>query len=141
MAVETVPDGFPAIPILATSDGNQLFAFLSRAFAAELLDRHDTPTGESAYMTVRLGNSVLSIMRPLQGGQPTRSAFYVYVPDVDTAHRRAVSAGAQSVQQPGVAIHGDRVATVIDPFGNQWTLASRLEQISVEEFHRRLARS
>lgn len=31
------------------------------------------------------------------------------------------------------------MATVIDPFGNQWTIASRIEQISVEELHRRLA--
>jgi PhnB protein len=141
MAVDTVPDGFPAIPILATTDGNQPYAFLEQAFYAKLLDRHDTPGGEPAYMTVRIGDSILSVMRPLEGGQPTRSAFYVYVPDVDIAHRRAVSAGARSVQEPSDVLHGDRMATVIDPFGNQWTVASRIEQISVEELHRRLVNS
>jgi len=141
MAVDTVPDGFPTIPILATAHGNQLYAFLQQAFDARLLDRHDTPDGEPAYMTVRIGDSVLSVMRPLEGGQPTRSAFYVYVPDADIAHRRAVSAGARSVQAPSGVVHGDRMATVIDPFGNQWTVASRVEQISIEELHRRLAES
>ncbi len=141
MAVDTVPDGFPTIPILATTQGNQLYAFLEQAFDAKLLDRHDTPSGEPAYMTVRIGDSILSLMRPLEGGQPTRSAFYVYVPNVDIVHRRAVSAGARSVQQPSNVVHGDRMATVIDPFGNQWTVASRIEQISVEELHRRLAES
>ena len=86
-------------------------------------------------------DSVISVMRPLEGGQPTRSAFYVYVPDVDLVHRRAVDAGARSVQEPTGAVQGDRMATVIDPFGNQWTVASRIEQISVEELHRRLAGS
>jgi PhnB protein len=141
MAVDTLPDGFPTIPILATTQANQLYAFLEKAFEAKLLDRHDTPSGEPAYMTVRIGDSVFSVMRPLEGGQPTHSAFYVYVADVDLVHRRAVDAGARSVQEPGDVVHGDRMATLIDPFGNQWTIASRIEQISVEELHRRLTAS
>ena len=141
MAVDTVSGGFPTIPILATAHGNQLVAFLEHTFEAKLLDRHETPGGEPAYMTIRIGDSVISVMRPLEGGQPTRSAFYVYVADVDLVHRRAVDAGARSVQEPSDAVHGDRMATVIDPFGNQWTVASRLEQISLEELHRRLAGS
>jgi uncharacterized glyoxalase superfamily protein PhnB len=141
MAVDTVPDGFPTIPILATVHGNQLYAFLEQAFEAKLLDRHDTPGGEPAYMTVRIGDSMISVMRPLEAGLPTRSAFYVYVADVDLVHRRAVAAGARSLQEPTDVVHGDRMATVIDPFGNQWTIASRIEQISVEELHRRLAKS
>jgi PhnB protein len=113
---------------------------LEHAFEAKLLDRHDTPGGEPAYLTVRIGDSVISVMRPLEGGQPTRSTFYVYVPDIDLVYRRA-EAGARSVEKPGDVVHGDRMATVIDPFGNQWTVASRIEQISVEEIHWRLAKS
>ena len=141
MSVNTVPDGFPTIPILATVDGDDLYCFLQRAFAATLLDRHDTPDGQPAYLTIRIGDSILSVMKPLEGSQPTRSAFYIYVPDVEIAHQRAVSAGARSVKEPSDVVHGDRMATVIDPFGNQWTVASRVEQISVEELHRRLAES
>lgn len=108
MAVNTIPDGLPTIPILATTQGNQLYAFLEQVFEAKLLDRHDAPCGEPAYMTIRIGDSVISVMRPLEEGQPTRSAFYVYVPDVDIVHRRAVEAGARSVQEPGEVVHGDR---------------------------------
>jgi PhnB protein len=141
MAVDTVPNGFPTIPILATIHGNQLYAFLEQTFEAKLLDRHDTPGGGPDYMTIRIGDSVISVMRPAEGGQSTRSAFYVYVPDVDLVHRRAVEAGARSVREPGDVVHGDRMATVIDPFGNQWTVASRIEQIPVDELHRRLGES
>ncbi|MBV8864804.1 MAG: VOC family protein [Acidobacteriaceae bacterium] len=141
MTVNTLPDGFRITPILATKDGNRLYAFLEQVFDAKLLDRQDTPGGEPVYMTVCIGDSVVSVMRPLEGGRPTRSAFYIYVPDVDFVHRLAVRAGARSVQEPSDAVHGDRMATIIDPFGNQWTVASRIEQISVEELHRRLADS
>ena len=141
MAVETVPDGFATIQIITSRHGNQLYKFLEQAFQAKLLDRHDALDGEPAYMTIRIGDSVISVMRPLEGTQPTRSAFYVYVPDVDLIYRRALDAGAQSMKEPAEAVHGDRMATLIDAFGNQWTIASRIEQISVKELHRRLARS
>jgi hypothetical protein len=44
MAVDTLPDGFPTIPILATASGNQLYVFLKDVFEAVLLDRHDART-------------------------------------------------------------------------------------------------
>lgn len=138
MAVDTVPEGLPTISILATAEGDELYAFLEQVFEATLLDKHDARDGRPAYMSIRIGDSVISVMRPLED-QPTRSALYVYVRDVDAVHRRAIEAGARSVQAPTHAIHGDRLATVTDPFGNQWTIASRIEQISIKELHRRLA--
>ena len=138
MAVDTVPDGFPIIPILTTSNAAELYGFLEQVFEARLLDRQEAPDGGPAYMSIQIGDSVISVMRPLEG-QPTRSALYIYVQDVDKVHRRAIEAGARSVQEPTRAVHGDRMATIIDPFGNQWTIATRIEQISVGELHRRLA--
>jgi uncharacterized glyoxalase superfamily protein PhnB len=78
-------------------------------------------------MTIRIGDSVISVMRPITG-QPTRSAFYVYVRDVDGVHQRAIEAGATSVQEPTRAVHGDWMATIIDPFGNQWTIVGFQEE-------------
>lgn len=140
MAVDTVPDGFPAIPILATENGDELYSFLKHTFEAVLLDRHAAPDGAPAYMTVQIGDSRISVMKPLKGRQPTSSAFYIYVADVDLTYQRALDAGSASIQKPVEAIHGDRMGTIIDPFGNQWTIASRAEQISVDELHSRLAR-
>lgn len=53
--------------------------------------------------------------------------------------RRLYLGQAKPLLNPAEVVHGDRMATVIDPFGNQWTVASRIEQISVEKLHRRLA--
>ena len=137
MAVDTVPDGYPTIPILATAQGDELYAFLKEVFEAELLDRYGAASSGPAFMSIRIGDSVISVMQPIDG-QQTRSAFYVYVRDVDDVHQRAIEAGAKSIQEPTKAVHGDQMATVIDPFGNHWTIASRIEQISVDELHRRL---
>jgi len=140
MAAETTPDGFPTLPILATPHGRDVYAFLEKVFSAKLLDQGVTPRGEIAYMTIRIGDSIVSVMRPIEGSEPTRSAFYVYVTDVDAAYKRAVDAGARPIQEPLEAVHGDRMGTIIDPFDNQWTIATRMEQISIGELHQRLAK-
>lgn len=50
MAVDTVPTGFPALPILATLKGDEIYGFLERVFEAQLLDRQSAPDGGPAYM-------------------------------------------------------------------------------------------
>jgi PhnB protein len=60
--------------------------------------------------------------------------------NVDLTYWRAVDSGALSIEELAEDIQGDRVGTIVDPFGNQWTSASRVEQVSMGETHRRLAR-
>ena len=69
---------------------------------------------------------------PMQTGAST-SAFYVYVSDVDSMYKRATGAGAKSVSPPTDQFWGDRMATVSDPFGNTWSLATHKEDPTPEE--------
>jgi len=48
------------------------------------------------------------------------------VPDTDALYARAVAAGAKGVQPPYTAPYGERAATITDPFGNTWFLATYL---------------
>jgi len=82
MAVDTVPTGYPTIPILATLHGDELYAFLKRVFNVELLDRQENAKGGLAYMSIRIGDSVISVMQSISS-QQTCSALYVYVRAVD----------------------------------------------------------
>jgi PhnB protein len=50
--------------------------------------------------------------------------FYVYVDDVDAWYRRALAAGATSMEPPALQPYGERRAAVRDAFGNQWYLAA-----------------
>lgn len=54
------------------------------------------------------------------------SAFlYVYVENVDETYRRAVEAGAETLELPSDQPYGDRRAMVKDAWGNLWQMASR----------------
>ena len=58
-------------------------------------------------------------------GVEARSAFlYVYVEDTDATYRRALGAGATSVEDPRDLHYGDRRAVISDAWGNTWQIAT-----------------
>jgi uncharacterized glyoxalase superfamily protein PhnB len=61
--------------------------------------------------------------------QTMETMFYLYVPDVDAMHHRAVAAGGISASAPAGQLYGDRTATVKDSFRNQWVLATHIRDI------------
>lgn len=63
----------------------------------------------------------------------------MYVYDVGEVFRRAVEAGARTVREPELHFYGDRVATIDDPFGHRWNLATHVEDVSPEDLERRAA--
>jgi uncharacterized glyoxalase superfamily protein PhnB len=53
------------------------------------------------------------------------SAFlHVYVENADETYRRAIAAGAQSIEAPADMPYGDRRATVRDSWANVWQIAT-----------------
>ena len=67
--------------------------------------------------------------------------FQLYVPDVDAAIERALQAGASLVRPLRNEFYGDRTATVADPFGYSWQLASRIETVTPSEMQARWDRA
>jgi PhnB protein len=109
--------GFPSVtPRLVVADASAQLAFLRAVFGATGDLREDGPA------EIRIGDSL--IMVTPAGARPPFPAFlHVYVDDADTAHRRAVAAGAVTLEEPFDTPYGDRRAMVRDPFGNIWQLA------------------
>lgn len=58
------------------------------------------------------------------GGSPVM--LYLTVADVDYTYERAVAAGAQTQRPPSDQGHGNRNATIVDPFGHRWMLSQPL---------------
>jgi uncharacterized glyoxalase superfamily protein PhnB len=58
---------------------------------------------------------------------PMTAFLYVYVNDTDATYRRALDAGARSLEEPAVMPYGDRRCMVEDNWGNTWQIATRLE--------------
>jgi PhnB protein len=74
---------------------------------------------------IRIGDSL--IMVSPAGERELFPAFlYVYVGDADDAYRRALAAGALSLEEPLDTPYGDRRAMVRDPSGNVFQIAHRL---------------
>ena len=74
---------------------------------------------------VRIGDSLVMVSSTAE-----REAFpaflYVYVDDADGAYRRALAAGAVTIEEPLDTPYGDRRAMVRDAFGNVFQIATRL---------------
>lgn len=67
----------------------------------------------------------------------TTAAVYVRVPDVDHLAARAEAAGATVLIPPSDQFYGERACRLKDPFGHEWSLGSKIEDVPPEEMQRR----
>ena len=67
------------------------------------------------------------------------SMLYLYVPDVDATYRQAIAASGTTLKEPHDEFFGDRTASVKDPSGNTWEIATRKEDLSRQELEKRAA--
>ncbi|HEX9545746.1 MAG TPA: VOC family protein, partial [Acidimicrobiales bacterium] len=113
------------------------------AFGADELLRMNTPEGKVGHAEVKIGDStvMLADATTTEQGQAMPTILYLYVEDVHKTYRRAVEAGGVSLREPADQFYGDRNASVRDPVGNQWWIATHVEDVSPEEAARRAAES
>jgi PhnB protein len=112
------PQGWHTVtPRIVVHDAKQLVEFLKRVFGATGDYRQSLPS------EVRIGDSVVMISDT--GSRTPMSAFlYVYVNDADATCRRAIEAGARSLEDPFDTPYGDRRGMVEDKWGNTWQIAT-----------------
>jgi PhnB protein len=138
-AVKAIPDGYGTVtPFLSTKGAAELVNFLKRAFGATEIMSMPGPGGLVMHAEVNIGNSRLMVSEAMQG-EPNRGTFYLYVQDADSLYSRALNAGATSEREPKDEFWGDRMATVKDPFGNTWSVATHKEDVSPDEMGKRAA--
>jgi PhnB protein len=113
------PDGWRTVtPRVITDDVGGLVGFLRAVFGAD----GDLRSGAPTEMTI--GDSVVMIS---DGGDVRKAmpAFlYVYVENADETYKRAIAAGAESIESPQDMPYGDRRATVGDSWANIWQIAT-----------------
>ena len=134
-----IPKGFGTVtPFLTVTDAAKLIDFLQQAFAAKVHFRMDAPDGSVRHAEVKIGDSMVMIGQ-VQPGQEMQSMLHLYVPETDALYRSALAAGATSIREPADQFYGDRSAGVRDLWGNQWWMATHVEDVSQEEMERRMA--
>jgi PhnB protein len=70
------------------------------------------------------------------GGSPV--TLVLYLPEVDAVFVKVASAGATVKAPPEDKFYGDRMGTIVDPFGHTWHIATHIEDVTNEEIQRRL---
>jgi PhnB protein len=138
-------------PRLVVGDGGAAIDFYVRAFSAqELGERFVDPEGRMIHAELRIGDSVVMITEedtgtdapaksPRSLGRTVTAIMATYWENVDAAWERATSAGAEVVYPLADQFYGERGGRLRDPFGHQWMLSQRIEQLSAEEMERRAA--
>jgi len=127
-AVNPIPKGFRTVtPYMIAEDGPALLEFAKQAFGAEEMFRA-VGTAGGLHGEVRIGDSMLMMGGGIPGREfrstPNTHALHLYVPDCDAVYERALQAGATSLGEPRDQEYGERSASVKDPAGNYWYIAT-----------------
>jgi PhnB protein len=148
MAVSAVPPGYRSItPYIIVDGAARAIAWYTQAFNGKELMRLPAPGDKIGHAEVELGDSriMLADESPTHdarapkafGGSPV--SLLLYVPDVDATVAKAQSTGATIKSPPEDKFYGDRMATLIDPFGHTWSVATHIEDVPEDEMKRRIA--
>ncbi|MGB9428611.1 MAG: VOC family protein [Gammaproteobacteria bacterium] len=114
----STPEGWhTVIPRIVVREAQQLVEFVKHVFGATGDYRPDRPA------VLKIGDSVIMISE-VGIRNPMPAFLYVYVADADRAYRRALQAGAKSLEQPSDTPYGDRRGMVEDKWGNIWQIAT-----------------
>ncbi|HKS94775.1 MAG TPA: VOC family protein [Terriglobia bacterium] len=115
-------------PYLIVDGADATIGFLKRAFDAVELRRFPDDSGRIRHAEVRIDESVIMLADPAPPDWPPVSAHvHIYVRDVDASHRKAVEAGATSVQEPVRKQDEDKRGGVKDAGGTTWWIATKVE--------------
>jgi len=138
MAVQPIPEGFHTVtPYLVVQGAAKVIDFLKGAFDAQEIHRSARPDGTVMHAQLKIGSSMVMIADAMDKYPPMTTSLYLYVTDTDAAYRSAMKAGGVSIMEPMNQFYGDRNAGVKDPAGNQWWMATHVEDVSTQEMERR----
>jgi len=141
--IKAIPEGFHSVtPMLVLKDARKAIDFYKKALGAKELFVMPGPDGQGVmHAEMRIGDSIIMMGEEYPqeqcksaetlGSSPV--SFYIYLANVDEAFRAAVAAGARELMPVAEMFWGDRMGTVLDPFGYSWSLATHTRDLTPEE--------
>lgn len=130
----------PIIPHLVVDNAVAAIEFYKRAFGAVEEGRHMADDGKRVmHASLKIGGQPLFLnddFPEMCGGKPstpkalsgTPVTMHLDCPQVDALWAQATAAGATIVMPLADQFWGDRYGIVRDPFGHQWSMATRAEK-------------
>jgi PhnB protein len=143
--IKSAAGGGGLTPYVVVKGAAKAIQFYIEAFGAKEIYRLSEPNGKIGHAELQIGDGKLMLadeypdwgaLSPSSiGGSPV--SMHLYVADVDTLVARTVNFGATVLRSAKDEFFGDRVATIVDPFGHRWQLATRKENIAPAEMQKR----
>jgi PhnB protein len=145
MPNSSIPAGYHTItPSIIVRDAAAAIDFYKRALGAEEIDRMVGPNGAIMHAEIRIGDSRVMLgeeneqwgtRSPLStNGNP--GSLHIYVENADAAFQRALEAGAKVRMPLEDAFWGDRYGKFTDPFGHEWSVATRVKEMTRDEMEK-----
>jgi len=128
MHVPYKPQGHTTVsPYLIVDGAGPTIDFLKTVFGAIELRRFRDSSGKLMHAEVRIDDTVVMLADATEAWPAIPCYVHVYVRDVDKAYKKALDAGATSVQEPVKKDDADKRGGVKDAGGTTWWIATKVE--------------
>lgn len=125
-------------PFLNLNGAQEAIEFYKQAFGAEEQFRMPNADGTIMHAELTIGGSRI-MLSDASRFPVTKSTLHLRVDDCDATFEKALSAGGVERRSPTDMFWGERLSEVEDPFGNLWSIATRIEELAPDEVARRAA--
>ena len=148
MTVNPIPEGYEgATPYLACNNATAAIEYYKKAFDAVELLRFPAPNNTIGHAELKIGKAIIMLADESTGQDHlspqtlggSAVGMLIYFPDVDKIAKQAVAAGGKLTTPLADMFYGDRTATLLDPFGHRWFIATHIEDVPPDEMERRAA--
>jgi len=129
MKSEQKPHGYSTVsPYLIVNGAAATIDFLGRVFGATELRKIPGPAGKIMHAELRIDDTVLMLGDAVPPAWPAApSHVHIYVTDVDETYRKALEAGAVSVQKPVKKQDENKRGAIKDTGETTWWIATKVE--------------
>ncbi len=141
-----IPEGFHTVtPAIVVRGADKAIEFYKKAFGAQELSRMLGPDKKIAHAELKIGDSIIMLSDEFPGSPcqspaelgGTTTTLHLYVKDVDSAYKQAITAGGKEDMPVQDMFWGDRYGRLRDPFGHTWGILTHKEDLSPQEIEKR----
>lgn len=137
-SVKAVPEGMHTVtPFLVVDGANELIRFIEQSFDGKVTSIMKTKEGRVMHAGVQIGDSQIMVTDSTEKYPAGSTRLYLYVDDVDATYDNAIKAKGTSLREPTDEFYGDRSCGVKDAWGNEWWIATHVEDVDDEEMEKR----
>jgi len=136
MSIFKPKDYQSVISVISVTNALEAIKWYKEALGAEEVDVTMDLSGKKVmHGAIKIDDTVIFIHDPFEGYASTAatSSYFIYVRDVDSYFKNAISHGGISKMEVADQFWGDRMGMFQDPFGTKWSISTRVKNLTKEE--------